>query len=66
MEMPKDHSCIHLQDTGLPFVYLSFSSFVHLSNKHLLCASFASGSVEIVKDREAWRAAVHGVTKSQT
>ena len=49
-----------------PFVYLSFSPFVHLSNKHLLCANFASGSVEIVKDREAWRAAVHGVTKSQT
>ena len=25
-----------------------------------------SGLQEILKDREAWRAAVHGVTKSQT
>ena len=23
MEMPKDHSCIHLQGTGLPFIHLS-------------------------------------------
>ena len=44
------------------FVYPSVSPFVGLSNKHPLCANFASGSVEIVKDREAWSAAVHGIT----
>ena len=44
------------------FVYPSVSPFDGLSNKHPLCANFASGSVEIVKDREAWSAAVHGIT----
>ena len=33
----------------------------HQLNRHEL-----EQTLEMVKDREAWRAAVHGVTKSQT
>ena len=33
---------------------------------HQLCGHEFEQTPEIVKDREAWRAAVHGVAKSQT